>query len=397
MATIAFFYEVCALLLAVLMFVTFLRGVQGVPRPPETRSRRQGPLTGLSVVVLVEPGTDAEHCVAAALAQDYPALDIVFVLAGGAGLDATSAARVEDDPRARVLSVPAPPAGWTRQNDAYAAGFRQARHDYILFMDAHVLLREEGLERVLSLASKRGADLLTIFPAMTSTSRVERLLVPFFLQLTLTGVSLRKINDPQSDAAGGFAPFFLFRRAAYQALGGHAAVRADRFSDSSLAQRVKDRGYRLLLSDGTEIAVLQGQSRLRDIWSSWSQGFSEAIDNDVRQAFLLAGLVIALFALPWLLFCWALVDLLLSPGPVATSPWVGVVLLGSANIMLGWLHRRSLRNALDVDDSLALLQPLAALITGVMIVVAAFDIDGLLPARRAPAESGAAQPTGTNR
>jgi GT2 family glycosyltransferase len=397
MATIAFFYEVCALLVAVLMFVTFLRGVQGVPLPPETRARRHGPLTGMSVVVLIEPEADAEHCVAALLAQDYPQLDIIFVLQGGAELDATTAARLEDDPRARVLVAADPPPGWTRQNDAYAAGFRETRHEYILFMDGNVLVREQGLERVLSLARQRGADLLTIFPAMTSTTRVERLLVPFFMQLTLTGVSMRKINDAQSDAAGGFAPFFLFRRAAYEALGGHGAVRADRFSDSSLAQRVKDRGYRLLLTDGTEIAVLQGQSRLRDIWSSWSQGFSDAIDNDLRQALLLAGLVVALFALPWMLFVGALLDVFLSPGPVATSPWLGVVLMGSANIMLGLLHRRSLRNVLDVDDSLAWLQPVAALITAAMIVVAALDIDGRWPGRRAVAESGAVQPTGTNR
>jgi hypothetical protein len=376
MATIAFFYEVLALLAAVVLFITFVRGTQGVPQPPEVRAKRHGELAGLSVVVLIEPRDDAEHCVAALLAQEYPALQIVFVLERGATLDEVSKARIEDDPRARIIDVHEPLPGWTRRNDAFAHGFRATQHDWVLFLDANVLLRTDGLERSLALARQRGTDLLTIFPALTATSRMERLMIPFFLQLTLTGVSLRKINDPQSEAAGGFAPFFLFRRATYEKLGGHGAVRGDRFSDSSLAQLVKDRGYRLLVANGIEIAVLQGQNRFWEIWTSWSQSFNEAIDNNLKQAGLLAGLVVALFAVPWLLVGWALVDLVVSSGPVATSPWFGVVLMGSANIMLGMLHRRSLRNLLDIDDSLAWMQPVAAVITAAMIVASSVHLEG---------------------
>jgi len=375
MATIAFFYEVLALLIAAVMFLVFVRGTQGVPLPPEVRARRRGPLSGLSVVVVLEPDVDADHCVAALLAQEYPKLDLIFVVQGAAAVGAPVWAKIEADPRAQIIAQEDPPVGWTRHNDAYAAGFRAARFDHMLFMDANILLRRDALERALSLAKQRGTDLLTIFPALTATSRVERLMIPFFLQLTLAGVSLRKINDPGSDAAGGFAPFFLFRRAAYEALGGHAAVRGDRFSDSTLAQRIKDRGYRLLVADGTELAVLQGQSRFRDIWKSWSQSFSEAIGNDVKQAVLLATIVLGLFAVPWLLVVWAIVDLATAPTPVAQSPWLGVAIIGSANIMLGMLHRRSLRNLLDIDDSLAWMQPLAALITAVMIVASSVQVD----------------------
>jgi len=371
MATIAFFYEVCALLLAVLMFVAFLRGIQGVPLAPEARSKQQGATTGLSVVVLIEPGVDAEHCVLSVLAQSYAKLDLVFVLERGATLEEALARRIEADPRARLLYAEDPPPGWTRRNEAYTTGFRATEHDYVLFLDANVLLRDDALERSLSLVRMRGTDLLTVFPSMTATSRFERLLVPFFLQLTLIGVSMRKINDPESDVAGGFAPFFLFRRVAYEALGGHASVRGDRFADSTLAQRVKDRGYRILVANGTDIAVLQGQSRLRDIWQSWSQSFSETIEGDQRQALLLAALVLALFALPWAIVAWALIDLFTSSTPVASSPWLGVVIIGSASILLGLLHRRSLRNLLDLDDSLSWLQPIAALLAAVMILTSA--------------------------
>lgn len=381
MATIAFFYEVLSLLAVGLLFVFFVRGTHGMPAPSAARHKHTGPLTGLSVVLLIEPGVDPEHAVASLLAQEYPELDLVIVLSAGAGLEEQTRSRLEADPRVRVIETHDLPVGWTRQNEGYAAGFRAARHDYVLFMDANVLLRGDGLERALGLAKRRGTDLLTIFPALTATSRSERLMIPFFLQLTLAGVSLGKINDPDSTAAGGFAPFFLFRRAAYQALGGHAALRADRFADSTLAQLIKDRGYRLLVADGTELAVLQGQDRFRDIWKSWSQSFNEAIDNNTKYAALLASLVLALFAVPWLLVALAMLQLATSPEPVAMSPWLGVVIIGIANIMLAMLHRRALRNLLKLDDSLAWLQPLAAIITAVMIVSSSVNLEGSWLAR----------------
>lgn len=375
MATIAFFYEVLALFLAASMFVMFVRGVQGAPSPPDKRKKRQGTATGLSVVALIEPGVDAQHCIGALLSQEHANLELVFVVSPGVRLDKTMAHNIESDPRARIVKAGAPPPGWVRRNAAFATGFRATRHEFVLFMDAHVLLRPDALERALALAKQRGTDLLTIFPALTATSRAERLLVPFFLQLTLAGVSMTKINDPESEVAGGFAPFFLFRRAAYEPLGGHAAVRADRFSDSTLAQLVKDRGYRLLVANGTHLAVLQGQDRFGDIWKSWSQSFGDAIDNEPSRAGLLAAMVVAVFAIPWLLVAGAVVALATSTVPAATSPWLGVVIIGSANIILGLLHRRVLRNTLDLDDSLAWLQPLAACIAAGMILGASLRID----------------------
>ena len=158
-------------------------------------------------------------------------------------------------------------------------------------------------------------------------------------------------------------------------------MRADRFADTTLAQSIKDRGYRLLVADGTELAVLQGQHRFRDIWKSWSQSFNEAIGNSTKYAALLASLVLALFAVPWLLVALALLRLATSPEPVAMSPWLGVVIIGIANIMLALLHRRALRNLLDIDDSLAWMQPLAAVITAVMIVASSVHLEGSWLAR----------------
>ena len=135
------------------------------------------------------------------------------------------------------------------------------------------------------------------------------------------------------------------------------------------------------MADGTELAVLRGQDRFRDIWTSWSESFNEAIDNNSKHAALLASLVLALFAAPWLLLALGVLQVATSPGPVAVSPWFGVVAIGSANVTLALLHRRALRNLLNVDDSLAWMQPLAAIITAAMIVASSFHLEGSWLAR----------------
>jgi hypothetical protein len=69
-----------------------------------------------------------------------------------------------------------------------------------------------------------------------------------------------------------------------------------------------------------------------------------------------------------------------------------VVIIGSAGILLGLLHRRALRNLLDLDDSLSWLQPIAALLTAVMILtsIVRFDDRWLSRVARTDGSEGAA-------
>ena len=94
--------------------------------------------------------------------------------------------------------------------------------------------------------------------------------------------------------------------------------------------------------------------------------------------------MLALFAAPWFLVGLAVLLLAISPEPAVTSPWLGVAFIGTANIMLAMLHRRALRNLLSIDDSLAWMQPVSAIITAVMIVASSVHLEGSWLARIAP-------------
>ena len=96
------------------------------------------------------------------------------------------------------------------------------------------------------------ADLLTGFLRQEVICWGERLTVPvafwcFFSFLPI--VLAYRLRHPGLSLANG--QFMLFRRAAYRAVGGHAAVRTNPVDDIALSRRVKGAGLRWRLVDAS--------------------------------------------------------------------------------------------------------------------------------------------------
>lgn len=374
MAGLAFVYEFLAVVIAAAALVWFTTGAKGLPDAPETRRKREGPVTGLSVVLLLDKNSDVTHSVAALLAETYGNLQIIVVL-GGARLDKATRGKLAADDRVTLLEAGPPGVGWMRRPHAFDEGFRRAKHDFILFTDGSMLLRTDALERAVRMFKQRRADVLTIFPELTATTFAERLMIPFFMQFILMGVSFRRINDASDEATGMFAPFLLCRRDAYEGVGGFRTFRGERSADAALIRLLKETGRRLVMGNGVELAVMIGQDTFPAIWTSWSRSFNEATGNEPKQAAILAGLVFAAFAAPGLVLAGALAMTVTSVQTVAESAWTGTVLMGAAYVAVAYTHRLTLRNALSIDASLAWLQPLAALITCAMILTSSLSLE----------------------
>jgi len=127
------------------------------------------------------------------------------------------------------------------------------------------------------------------------------------------------------------------------------------------------------MGNGVELAVMIGQATFPAIWTSWSRSFSEATANEPKQAAILASLVFAIFAAPVLIFAGAVAMAVTSAQAVAESPWIGAALMGAAYVVVAYTHRRTLRNVLKIDASLAWLQPLAAIVTSTMILTSSLS------------------------
>jgi chlorobactene glucosyltransferase len=196
-----------------------------------------------------------ERCVSSLLAQDYPNFEVLI-------LDDQSTDRtrqiIEDlsrsDPRLQVLDGQPLQPGWLGKNWACAQLADRAEGQLLFFTDADTFFQPQTLRAAVAVLQGEQGDLLTGFPRQEVHSWGERFIVPLFSWafycFTPLLIAYRLKLPWLSNAIG---QMLLFRREAYQTIGGHAAVRDCITEDLSLARRVKSFGLSWRVMDVTQL------------------------------------------------------------------------------------------------------------------------------------------------
>ena len=135
----------------------------------------------------------------------------------------------------------------------------------------------------------------------------------------------------------------LFRRDAYESVGGHRALASEVVEDLALARCIKSSGLRLRYLLGLDAVDLRMYADLPSLWEGWTKNWLIGLDRDVSRALGAAGVVVLMFSVPWLQFPAAVLLLLLLP---QLSFWwlllLGLSLLAIAQQLLlrFWQRRR---------------------------------------------------------
>jgi glycosyltransferase involved in cell wall biosynthesis len=296
------------------------------------------------------------------LGQDFPDLRILVVDDGSTDrTPAILAERAARHPGAlRIIRNDQLPPGWLGKNHALDLACRQPEAlgaDWLLFADADAVAAPDLLRRAFAFLEQHPADIFTLMPALDAEGFAERVFLPVANMFFLWLVPFRRVPDPRSRACCAVGSFILVRRAAYDAVAGHAGAPMAAVDDMLLAHRVKAAGF-------TNRAALGGPHlRLR-----MYHGCGEIIQGSRKNLlglpylFPLAPLVLAgillgtqgcvllvLTGQPWLgLLLWLLVPPLLaevhqrfSPRPVDLlwAFWPISGLLAAAALMLAFVDR----------------------------------------------------------
>ncbi len=214
------------------------------------RARRHAPPRVFPTVSILVPTRDEEEniaaCIGSLLAQDYPSFEVIVM--DDQSSDATRSILEQiagSEPKLKVLAGSPPPEGFSGKNWACVQLARQAQGELLFFTDADTRHHPQMLRVCVTALSGENADLLTGFPRQEVHSWGERLLVPFFAWATSCFVPLGlayRLRLPALSNAVGQA--MLFRRTAYQAIGGHERVGAAIVEDMLLVRRIKAAGLR---------------------------------------------------------------------------------------------------------------------------------------------------------
>jgi chlorobactene glucosyltransferase len=216
------------------------------------------------------------------------------------------------------------PAGWCGKNFACAELARQARGEWLLFLDADARLSERAVERMLDEAYSRNVTMLSGWPRLQVEGFWEKTLMPMlnFVVFTLFPAPLSlKRNDPSLGLTHGAC--IMMERAGYEAIGGHAAVRDEIFEDQRLARLWRERGLHGVCLDGQSVVSVRMYRSLAEIWGGFQKNFFPAFRRESSFWMFLA-LHLLVFYAPFILLIPA------AAGRVSAAP----VLIAAASVLL---------------------------------------------------------------
>ncbi len=271
------------------------------------RACRHEPPADLPRVSILVPARNEEGniraCIRSLLAQDYPNFEVIAL--DDQSSDATPAILQElkaEYPNMKLVTgVPSPDPRIVGKNWACAQLARRASSDLLLFTDADTQHHPNTLRVLASALAGEQADLLTGFPRQHMRTWGERLLVPFFgwasLCFTPLWLAYRLRMPVLANAVG---QMLLFRREAYQAVGGHAALGASIVDDLELAQRIKAAGLRWRLINASDLIACRMYSGGREAYEGFSKNYFAAFGFRLLPYLFIFGWLLFMFWLPLL-------------------------------------------------------------------------------------------------
>lgn len=170
----------------------------------------------------------------------------------------------------RVISPGPLPEGWTGKNNAVVAGAREARADWLLFTDADTIHLPGSLARALHEAETEQADLLSYSPEQEVVTFAERAVMPVVFSELAAQYPPHKVCQQSSGIVAANGQYILVRRAAYDAVGGHAAVATEILEDVALAKLFRNAGYRVYFrygGDAVRTRMYRNWTQLREGWT----------------------------------------------------------------------------------------------------------------------------------
>ncbi len=243
-----------------------------------------------ALVSVIVPARDEarniERCARSILAFAWPALDVIVVddrSEDGTGRIARALAA--HDSRLRVISGAPVPDGWFGKQWACAQGAAVARGSTLIFTDADTAHTPDLIPRSMTAMRSRALGFFTVAGHQEYGTFWERVVMPqvFYMLATRYGGAgaVNRSRHARDKIANG--QFLCFTRAAYDAVGGHEAVRTKAAEDLALAQRAFTLGVKCEVALAPDQLSTRMYTSLAEIVNGWTKNIYTAAADTLPQ------------------------------------------------------------------------------------------------------------------
>ncbi len=235
------------------------------------------PVEPALVSVLVPARNEArniERCVRSILHSTWPRLEVLVVDdRSDDGTGDLVRAIAANDARVRVIGGVPVPDGWFGKQWACAQGAREARGSTLIFTDADTVHEPELIPRTMHAMRARTLDFFTVGGSQELGTFWERVVQPqlFYLLAARYGGAGAVNRAPRSRDKIANGQYICVTRTAYDAVGGHEAVRGKVAEDLALAQLVHARGLRSELAMGLDELSTRMYTSLAEVVNGWTK------------------------------------------------------------------------------------------------------------------------------
>jgi len=189
---------------------------------------------------------------------------------------------------------------WVGKNWPCYKGSEKVKSEWILFIDADVVVEEFCILNALSKANHDQIDLLSLAPKVNCNCFAEWIVQPIMTSLLMIGFPISNTNNPNSETSFAAGPFMLFKRNSYEKIGGHKGTYNKIVEDLALAEKIKENNLRLNFLIAIEDISLNMYKDLASLLEGWSKNWFLGLGKNIFKSFAALIFVFTIYVIPWL-------------------------------------------------------------------------------------------------
>jgi len=181
------------------------------------------------------------------------------------------------DGRVRLFTIEHLPPGWTGKTHALDQALHHAHGEWLWFFDADTIHAPDSLSIMMEYGRSQGAALVSLLPELKCETFWEKVVQPLAAITLMQSFPLHVVNDNRSRLAFANGQYILIQRKAYDAAGGHRAVRERFVEDIGIAENVKSLGLPIRVALVRGLVLCRMYASFPQLLRGWSRILYDAL------------------------------------------------------------------------------------------------------------------------